>query len=157
MWWRHNKPGYLVKSLSDGFSTILCPRHPMYFDFKQFHTHKLGPKWKVINTFESIYTFPDSTIDPLGLTDEQLKNIKGIQANVWTEYIHNEQRFDYMVYPRMCAFAESAWTDKGNKNYESFINRMEYAYKLFDSLGIYYFDVRDPERRQEVDIPIIKK
>lgn len=157
MWWRHNKPGYLVNSLSNGFATILCPRHPMYFDFKQHSTHKLGPKWKVVNTFDSVYAFPDSTLDPLELTAEQIQNIKGIQANVWTEYIHNEQRFDYMVYPRMCAFAESAWTNKENKDYESFTRRMEDAYQLFDTMNIYYFDVRDADRRPEVDIPVIKK
>lgn len=156
MWWRHNKPDFLVKSLSDGFTTILCPRHPMYFDFKQHDTHKLGPKWKVVNTSESIYSFPDSTIDPLGLDDQQLKKIEGIQANIWTEYIHNDERFDYMVYPRICFFAESAWTNKENKDYDSFTERMENAYKLFDSMNIYYFDVRDPERRPEVAIPVIK-
>ena len=157
MWWRHNKPQYLVNSLSGGFSTILCPRSPMYFDFKQYKTHKLGPKWKVFCTLDSVYAFPDSTLDPQGFSKEQLANIKGIQANVWTEYMHNEQRLDYMVYPRICALAESAWTNEANKDFDSFTQRLEPVYKLFDELGLYYFDARQPERRPEVDIPVIKK
>ena len=157
MWWRHNKPGYLINSLNRGFATILCPRDPMYFDFKQHSTHTLGPKWRVICSLDRIYAFPDSTLEPLGFSQEQLNNIKGIQANVWTEYVHNDQRLDYMLYPRMCALAECAWTDSENKDYDSFTMRMESAYSLFDRLGIYYFDARQPERRPEVDIPVIKK
>lgn len=157
MWWRHNKPQYLINSLSEGFSTILCPRSPMYFDFKQYKTHKLGPKWKVFCTLDSVYAFPDSTLEPLGFSKEQLSNIRGIQANVWTEYMHNEQRLDYMVYPRICALAESAWTHCSNKDFDSFTLRMEPVYKLFDQMGLYYFDARQPERRPEVDIPVIKK
>ncbi len=76
-------------------------------------------------------------------------HIRGIQANVWTERMHNTRRLDFMTFPRICALAESAWTPAGVKDYDSFTRRMEKAYRDFDRAGIYYFDARDPEARPE--------
>ena len=80
-----------------------------------------------------------------------------MQANAWSELLHNSDRLDFMTWPRLCALAESAWTIRDNKNYDDFRLRLEDAYRLFDNLGIYYFDHRNPERHAEPAGPVIKK
>ena len=62
-----------------------------------------------------------------------------------------------MTWPRLCAVAESAWTQAAYKNFESFESRLDDAYRLFDKLGIYYFDHRDPAHHVEPAGPVIKK
>ena len=32
------------------------------------------------------------------------------QANVWTEYIRDEDTVEYMLLPRLCAMSEALWS-----------------------------------------------
>lgn len=157
MWWRHDRPNGLKESLSKGYSTILCPRRPLYFDFIQQKDHKWGRVWNGFCPLEDVYSFPDKGFATWKTTDSLKRYILGIQANVWTERIHNTERFDFMIYPRLCALAESGWSMPEKKEYDDFKRRMETAYKLFDSLHIYYFDERNTHRHPEPTGPTQKK
>ncbi|RRN77729.1 beta-N-acetylhexosaminidase, partial [Pseudoxanthomonas sp. SGD-10] len=54
------------------------------------------------------------------LTAQQQKFILGVQANMWTEYISTEARVEYMLFPRLMALSEIAWTMPANKNFKNF-------------------------------------
>ena len=45
------------------------------------------------------------------LTPEEQKYIKGVQANLWTEYIPTFSQVEYMELPRMAALADIQWTN----------------------------------------------
>ena len=62
-----------------------------------------------------------------------------------------------MIYPRLFALAEAAWTEAGNKDYGSFARRLDPYYGLMDKLGIYYFDAREPSAHSEPAGPVIIK
>lgn len=149
MWWRHDRVNQLKKSLDGNYRTILCPRRPMYWDFTQHATHKHGRIWNGFSPIEDVYTFPDKGIETWNLPEDKLPLIMGIQANLWTERIGTIQRMEFMIFPRICALAESAWSVPEVKDYENFNKRMENAYTLFDRLNLYYFDNREPSRRAE--------
>lgn len=57
---------------------------------------------------------------PAVLTPDQQKFIIGVQANLWTEYIPTESKVEYMLYPRLLALSEVAWTPLANKNLKDF-------------------------------------
>lgn len=149
MWWRHDRVYQLKKSLAEGYATVMCPRRPLYFDFIQHKEHKWGRVWSGFCPLEDVYAFPDQGMASWEIPAGQLSHIRGIQANVWTERVHNVRRLDFMTFPRICALAESAWTPAGMKDYKSFTRRMEKAYRDFDRAGIYYFDARNPEAHPE--------
>lgn len=149
MWWRHDKEHYLKKALEGGYATILCPRRPMYFDFIQHTSHKWGRVWNGFCPLEDVYAFPDPLLERVKPAENRLPLIKGLQANVWTERIHTPDRFDFMLYPRLCAVAEAGWTPATRKSWKGFELRMQQAYRYLDGLGIYYFDHRNPERHKE--------
>ncbi len=157
MWWRHDKPQYLVRSLDAGYTTVMCPRKPLYFDFVQHDTHSVGRIWDGFCPLDSVYAFPDPLFSKLGITPQQESHISGMQANAWSELMHNSERVDFMTWPRLCALAESGWTLPANKDYADFEQRLNSAYDLFDRLGIHYFDHRDPARVAEPEGPVIKK
>ena len=54
-----------------------------------------------------------------------------------------------MTWPRLCAVAEAGWSNQSQKNYESFVVRLENELKLFDKMRISYFDHKDPLRSTE--------
>ncbi len=157
MWWRHDRPEQLFKALDRGYTTVMCPRRPLYFDFVQHDSHSWGRRWDGFCPLEDVYAFPDRWFAGWNLSDAELSHIIGIQANLWAELVHNKERVDFMTFPRLCALAESAWSAPEVKNYENFMQRLEDSFTLFDKLGIYYFDPCDPDRQPEPAGPVIRK
>jgi hexosaminidase len=73
---------------------------------------------------------------PNDLENEFIKNIMGIEACLWTEFILDEKTLEWATFPKLLAISESAWTQKGNKNYDSFLLRLEDALKILDNAGV---------------------
>jgi hexosaminidase len=73
----------------------------------------------------------------------------GLQANLWTERVRTRERLDYMIFPRLIALAERAWTSDANLQYDDFLKRLENEYKYLDSINVYYYDFRDFGRHPE--------
>jgi hexosaminidase len=151
-WWRHDKPEQLQKSLDKGYQTVICPRLPYYFDFVQDSTHRAGRKWgKLYNTLKDVYTF---SLDGLVADKTKLKQVLGIQANLWTETVTNENRVDYLLFPRLAALSEAAWTNDENKNYQQFEERIKRHLQLYRAQNIYFYNPFDPN---EIPEPIYFK
>ena len=78
-----------------------------------------------------------------GLQPSEYGRIKGVQANLWTEYIPNFEEVQTNLLPRMAATAEVGWTI-GERNFDEFAGRMHHLRKLYDKNGIiyapYFFD-----------------
>ena len=60
------------------------------------------------------------------------KYIKGGQANLWTEQVYNMRHAQYMTWPRGFAIAESLWSPKESKDWNSFVNRVENHFNRFE-------------------------
>ncbi|HVW97418.1 MAG TPA: beta-N-acetylhexosaminidase [Mucilaginibacter sp.] len=146
-WWRQNVPSQLQLAIQKKYKVVLCPRLPLYFDFVQDKNHVSGRKWiSSFNSVGSVYNFPYPEFPQDELQSGQ---ILGIQANVWTELIGSEKRLDYMIFPRIAALAEAAWTDSARKNETSFNERLRADFALFDKAGIYYYNAFDPAAHPE--------
>lgn len=146
-WWRHDKPEQLEKSLAKGFNTILCPRIPFYFDFVQHERDTVGRRWgDNFGTIEDVYSYPDSSHE---FSDQEINLIKGLQGNLWTEKVASEQRLDYMLFPRLIALSESAWTKETNKDLLRFEKNLSSVFEFLDEQSIYYFNSIDPLLRAE--------
>lgn len=64
------------------------------------------------------------------------KNCLGLEATLWTEYVKDMKKADYMTYPRLGAFSENAWN--GGIGYDAFEKKLDYYYKLLDYNKIGY-------------------
>jgi hexosaminidase len=145
-WWRHDKKDQLTRALSQGFKTVLCPRRPLYFDFVQHDDHKNGRRWDGFAPIEDVYGYPDN-IHQFSANESAL--IQGIQANLWTERIPNNEWVDFMTFPRLFALGEAAWTQETNKDLANFKDRLPALFAFLDKKGIGYFDCLDPGERAE--------
>ena len=110
------------KALQEGHKVILSPQKPMYFDHYQFKDRKKQPiAIGGFNSLRSVYNyFPKKN-----LSFGKASCVLGVQANVWTEYISSEKHLWFMVYPRVCALADVAWTNNEFKNYNTFQKRLQ--------------------------------
>ena len=148
LWWRQNVPSQLTLALQKKYQVVLCPRLPLYFDFVQDKNHLSGRKWNgvLFNTLSDVYNFPDKLM-PSG--ELQSPQILGIQANLWTETVGSEKRLDFMIFPRIAALAEAAWTDSTKKNENSFDERLKSNFPLYDKDGVYYYNPFDSSAHPE--------
>ncbi len=152
-WWRHDKPEQLRKALDSGHSTVLCPRLPFYFDFLQDDEHRFGRKWSGnrFNTVKDVYNF---SIDSLQLNDNQKKLVLGCQANLWTETVNNNQRLEYLLFPRIAALSEAVWSAPATRNFDDFMIRVTPHLSLYQKNRLYYYNPLKPKSLPEP--PLIK-
>lgn len=141
-WWRHDQPKQLKIALNNKYQVVLCPRLPLYFDFVQDSAHQYGRKWgKLYNPIQQVYDFDAQQFLE---SPSQNAQLLGIQANLWTETVPTTQRLDYLLFPRISALAEAAWTSTANKNGEDYLNRMKNHLSLYKQANLYYFDPFNP-------------
>ena len=147
-WWRQEKPETLAMALGKGYSVLLCPRLPFYFDFVQDSSHKVGRRWKNdgFNTLQRVYDFNSISFPA---THGHESQILGVQACLWSETIHSGSRLDFLLFPRISALAESAWTAPAKRNYQLFKARLKAQMPLYAKDGLYYFDIFAPGRHPE--------
>jgi len=146
IWWRHNVPEQLSKALDKGYQVVLSPRRPLYFDFVQHDSHQIGRRWDGFNDLQQVYGYPNF---PANYPEQQHGQILGMQASMWTETVQTDERLDFMVFPRLTAIAEAAWTDASNKDFEGYRQRLKPMLERLDVLGINYFDPFNPEETPE--------
>lgn len=120
MSWRGMDGGFAaVKQKRDA---IMTPNSHVYFDYYQSQDIKNEPFG--IGGYipvERVYSLEPV---PEGLTETERKHIIGVQANIWTEYIHSFSHVEYMILPRMTALSEVQWTQPNKKDYYSFLKRL---------------------------------
>lgn len=113
--------------LEKGHNTVLSTGSSYYFDHNQSSSENEPPAWGGFSPLKQVYELNPISND---IESSFLKNILGIQANVWTEYMKTPEHVEYMVFPRMFALAENAWSTQENKSWDRFktsvVSRMEY-------------------------------
>ena len=134
MSWRGVEPG--LKAAKQGHDVIMTPSSHVYFDHYQTKDTKHEPDAiGGCSPVEKVYSYeplPDT------LSAEAKNRIKGVQANLWTEYIPFTTQAEYMVLPRMAALAEVQWTPVAKKNFDDFSKRALRLSDLYDRYGYQY-------------------
>ncbi|MFI2211140.1 beta-N-acetylhexosaminidase [Streptomyces sp. NPDC020141] len=134
--WRGYAGG--VEAAESGHDVVMCPEQQVYLDFRQADGPDEPMPIGYVRTLEDVYRFDPV---PPGLSPEAEAHILGAQANVWTEVIQERSRFDYQVFPRLAAFAETVWSAlpaPGERDYAEFEGRMATHYRRLDALGVDY-------------------
>ncbi|MEG2179176.1 MAG: family 20 glycosylhydrolase [Bacteroidales bacterium] len=71
--------------------------------------------------------------------------VKGVQCNLWSEYMYRPELVEYRAYPRVVALSEIAWSQVANKDYADFERRINNAYVRLDGHNINYH-IPQPEQ-----------
>lgn len=78
--------------------------------------------------------------------------VRGIEAELWTEWINTPEAVEYSVYPRLSALAEVAWVKLENRKYKDFRQRQKF-YKLYlRSKGVNYYRLDEKTRRKLIPV-----
>lgn len=72
-----------------------------------------------------------------GVRPIYVKNILGVCAPVWTEYIETFSHMSELCYPRFAAVAEAGWTREERRNAVSFERRFQMVTPLLAAMGVH--------------------
>ena len=112
-----------IEAATKGYSVIMTPGVPYYFDHYQSKDPKDSLAIKGYTPLEIVYKYDPV---PTAIRNKKIvEKILGGQANVWTEYMEYGSKVDYMIFPRMTAVSESLWTPASKKNYQDFLRRIK--------------------------------
>ena len=143
MSWRGTEPG--AKAAETGHDVVMTPTTFCYFDYQQAEDVQFEPsRCGGFIPVEKVYALDPA---PDSLSVEAKTHILGAQANLWTEYITNEDMLEYQALPRMSALAEVQWSQPGRKDYEAFKQRLTRLTDLFERYGYVYAKHLWPERQ----------
>lgn len=87
------------------------------------------------NTLEDAYKY-----EPIGndWTEDMARKVIGIQGSLWTEFCKTPRDVDYLIFPRLCAVAEGAWTKKELKDWPHFLKALDQFTPRLEEKGIAY-------------------
>ncbi len=113
MSWRGTAGG--IAAAQAGHAVVMAPTSHTYFDYRQAPDENgLG---KSVIDLQKVYAFEPI---PSELNESQAELILGGQAQLWGELIADQQRREFMAFPRACALAEVLWSDRQQRDFNRF-------------------------------------
>ena len=127
-YWQDGKEATNVReALKKGRPVIVSKFRPYYLDYPH-----------AMHSLKGVYTFAPE----INGTGED-GSILGMEAPLWTEYVADPVRAEYMTYPRLGAMAETGWSDRRHRDYDDFVKRLPTYLKLLDIYHVKYADLKD--------------
>ena len=133
MSWRGKKAE--IEAVRKGHDVIMAPKTHCYLDYYQTKDKENEPL--AIGGYLPVEV--SYALEPTaGLDEKQAAHILGVQANLWTEYIGDEDYLFYMLLPRLTALTEVQWCRKENKDWNRFVSSIEHIFEIYDILDYDY-------------------
>ncbi|HVT85316.1 MAG TPA: beta-N-acetylhexosaminidase [Chitinophagaceae bacterium] len=132
MSWRGEKGG--IAAAKQNHFVIMTPNDPLYLNQAQLKNDD-SLTANGYNPIDNVYNYEPV---PKELNAQQSKYVLGAQGNLWTEYITNPAKVEYMLFPRMSALSEVVWSPKQDRDWNDFKKRMVTQFKRYDLWKVNY-------------------
>lgn len=132
MSWRGEAGG--IEAAKQNHNVIMTPGGWCYFD----HSQNKPEDSVTIGGYTPVDKVYNYEPVPKELTGDKAKYVLGAQANVWTEYMKNTSKIEYMIFPRLSALSEVLWSPKEQRNWANFEKRLTTQQKRYTLWGSNY-------------------
>ncbi len=134
MSWRGIQGG--IAAAQAGHDVVMTPTSNTYFDYYQSQDQQHEPL--AIGGFLPLDTVYAYEPIPPALDSAQARHVLGTQGQIWTEYQRTPKNVEYMVFPRLAALAEIAWTPRESKDFADFKARLAQHFNRLNALDVNY-------------------
>lgn len=131
MSWRGEQGG--IAAAKDHHNVIMTPGKYVYFD----HAQNKDEDSVTIGGYLPMDTVYNYHPVPAQLDSSEFHYVLGAQGNVWTEYIGNMSKLEYMIFPRMTALSEVLWSPE-TRDESNFKDRLPVMIKRYALWGANY-------------------
>lgn len=135
------KPEHAAEAIARGHQVIVAPHEHTYLDYRQTgHPDEPPSADDRVLTLADAYSFDPlptglSAVGVTALTDGSGgPGVLGTQAQLWTESAPTTEVVRHLLYPRLCALAEGAWSDE-RRDPADFAARLQHHLLRLDALG----------------------
>ena len=136
MSWRGTEGG--IKAMEMGHDVIMTPGRYCYLDHAQDAPFNEPESIGGYLPLDSVYVY--EPIEP-SMPQDKVGYLKGVQANLWTEYVVTDEHAEYMYWPRTIAIAETGWSQPEKKDLADFRRRVLLALDCLKNKGYATFDL----------------
>lgn len=124
-----------AKAISNGHKVIMSPSKFAYLDMQYDSTSRIGLHWASYVEVDRGYSWDPNTV--IGEVPDA--SILGIEAPLWSETVVTREDIDYLVFPRLLGYAEIAWSQQSDRNWEAYRARLSAHAPQMDAAGIKYY------------------
>lgn len=130
--------GRAAAAARKGHSVIVSADSHLYLNHYQTINSEQEPRAtgglvEMKKVYETPFFSPDLTL-------EEKQRILGAETCLWTSFIDSDRLLDYMLLPRLAAFAEAAWCEERRGTYAHFLQRLPVMLNCYKQLGYRYAD-----------------
>lgn len=136
MVWRNEEWGR--RAAAAGYPVVQSPGAYCYFDAYQSDPSSEPQAMSGYLPLEKVYAY-----DPAPADMPARDRVLGVQANLWTEFIPTPGQAEYMLYPRLFALAEVAWSAPERKDFDDFRRRALRRTEEARAAGYATFDLQN--------------
>ena len=131
--WRNEKNA--KNAIAQGNKILMSPASRAYLDMKYNDSTKLGLTWAGKISVKQGYDW-----DPATLVEVIREvNILGIEAPLWSETIEDFDDLTYLAFPRLLGYAEIGWANPGQRDWETYKNRLVQHGKILKKKGVNFY------------------
>lgn len=111
------KPEAAAALAAEGYDIVVMPATAYYLDMIEDESwHAPGTDWAGVTPPATTYAF-----EPLGaVAPEHRDRVRGVEGAIWSEHLTSAAIFNELVFPRLSAIAETAWSFGGAKDFGRF-------------------------------------
>ncbi|NUS07761.1 MAG: beta-N-acetylhexosaminidase [Nonomuraea sp.] len=124
-----------VAAARAGHDVINCSNTAVYLDYRQSERDDEPMPFRTVLTLVEVYAF--EPVPPELRGDPAAERVLGAQCGIWTELIDSTRHVDYMVFPRLAAFAETVWSGP-ERDLADFRRRLAAHLPRLDAIGVEY-------------------
>jgi len=122
-----------IDAAKKNHDVVLAPAGWMYFDNLQSDRADEPNGRLSVLALERVYGF--EPVDA-SLTPEQARHVLGAEATLWSEFIPSARHIQHALFPRVDAMAEIAWSPRGTRDWQGFLQRLPAQMRRYASLDI---------------------
>jgi hexosaminidase len=117
-----------------GTKVVLSPANRIYLDMKYNASTVLGLDWAGKVDVDVPYAW-----DPAKYVSVEESQILGVEAPIWSETTDDIKDVEFLLYPRLPAVAELAWTAQASRDWPDFRARVGAQAPRWSALGVNAF------------------
>lgn len=131
-----------LEATKSGHDVVMAQTSHTYFDFPQSPNRAENPYGiREVLPLDRVYAY-----EPIlpAMTEEQSGRVLGVQFQLWSEYVPTPFHAEHMIFPRACALAEVAWSNRESRDFDDFKLRLNLHLLRLDVCGVHYRPLDGP-------------
>ncbi|MEV5750276.1 beta-N-acetylhexosaminidase [Actinoallomurus sp. NPDC052308] len=122
-------------AVQKGVQLVLAPANHAYLDMQYDKDSPYGLHWAGYVSVQKSYQWDPTTIFT-GVTE---KNVRGVEAPIWSETLTKIHEVEYMAFPRLPGIAEIGWSRQQGRSWDEYRTRLAAQGPRWTELGVNFY------------------